>query len=81
MKSSSADYATDAKADGKGACASGIYVKCFKAVVRAEPRPVAGAVTVEWVQSAGYGVCFERHICSGKRSLLGGGFQGEQQSR
>ena len=38
MKSSSADYATDAKADGNGASASGIYVKCFKAVVRAEPK-------------------------------------------
>ena len=36
MKSSSADYATDAKADGKGASAPGIYVKCFKFVVRAE---------------------------------------------
>ena len=36
MKSNTADYATDAKADGKGASASWIYVKCFKAVLPAE---------------------------------------------
>ena len=36
----------------------------------------AGAVTVGL-----YGVCFERHIFPRKRSLPGGGFQGEQHSQ